>query len=185
MNIGFDLDRIFINTPPFIPGEIITKLYKKKDNGVLLYRIPSKPEQLFRRATHIPLFRPPIEENIEFLRSIPKKHNKLYLISSRYKFLEGVTNELIKKYNLDQVFDALYFNYENKQPHIFKNEVLKKLKLDVFIDDDLSLLQYVAKENPKTKFYWLETDEKGSALAHYKHLEKNVIPISRLSNILN
>lgn len=185
MNIGFDLDRIFINTPPFVPGEIITKFYKKKDNGVLLYRIPSKPEQLFRRATHIPLFRPPIEENLAFLNSIPKKNHKLYLISSRYKFLEGVTNDLIKKYGLDKIFDELYFNYENKQPHIFKNEILKKLKLDIFIDDDLSLLQYVAKDNPKTKFYWLETDEKESVLSHHKKLEKNVIPISHLSNILN
>ena len=127
MNIGFDLDRVFINTPPLVPGKIITKLYKKKDNGVLLYRIPSRPEQLFRRATHMPLFRPPIEENLAILRSIPKKDNKLYLISSRYKFLEGATKQLVKVYGLDLLFDKLYFNFENKQPHIFKNEILPKL----------------------------------------------------------
>ncbi len=185
MKIGFDLDRVFINTPPFVPGKIITKLYKKKDNGVLLYRIPSHSEQLFRKATHHPLLRPPIEENLTVLRSIANKNNKLYLISSRYKFLEDITGKLVKRHGLDDIFEKLYFNYDNKQPHIFKNDILKKLKLDMYIDDDLSLLQFVAKENPKTKFYWLETDEKDSALAHHKKLEKNVFPISNLSTILS
>lgn len=184
MTIGFDLDRIFINTPPFIPGNVISRLYKKKDNGELLYRIPSHPEQLFRRVTHLPLFRPPIEENLAFLQQLAKKNNKLYLISSRYKFLENVTEQLVKKHKLGSIFEKLYFNYDDKQPHIFKNEILRKLKLDMYIDDDLSLLQFVAKDNPKTKFFWLETDEKESAIAHHKTLEKNVFPISQLSKII-
>ncbi len=185
MKIGFDLDRIFINTPPLVPGNIISKLYKKKDNGVLLYRIPSHSEQLFRKVTHHPFLRPPIEENLAILRTISKNDNRLYLISSRYKFLEDITTKLVKKHGLDGIFEKLYFNYENKQPHMFKNEVLKKLKLDMYIDDDLSLLQFVARDNPKTKFYWLETDEKDSALAHHKTLEKNVFPITHLSTILS
>ena len=28
--------------------------------------------------------------------------------------------------------------------------------LDLFVDDDLSLIKYVAKKNPKTQFYWLD-----------------------------
>lgn len=177
MLIGFDLDKIFIDTPPFVPNAVINKFYKKKDNGVLLYRIPSYPEQLLRRATHLPFLRPPIEKNLSFLRNIPKKGNKLYLISSRYKFLEGPTSQLVKTYGLDKIFDGLYFNFENKQPHEFKNEVLKKLKLDMYIDDDLSLLKYVAKANPKTKFFWLD-----HAKGKYE-LNKNIYAISNLSDI--
>ncbi len=177
MNIGFDLDKILIDTPPFIPGRVINMLYKKKDNGELLYRIPSRPMQLFRRATHVPLLRPPIKENLAFLQSIANKKNKLYLISSRFKFLEGVTNQIIKTYKLDSTFDGLYFNYENKQPHVFKNDVLKKLKLDIYIDDDLSLIKYVARDNPKTTFYWFDTI-KG------KHkIGQNIIAISNLDEI--
>ncbi len=114
MNIGFDLDGIFINTPPLVPKELIEKLYKKKDNGVLLYKIPSSSEQLFRKATHLPMFRPPIKDNLKFLKSISKKDHKLYLISSRFKFLEKETNQLVKKYGLDTVFDGIYFNFDNK-----------------------------------------------------------------------
>lgn len=177
MHIGFDLDKVFINTPPLVPDIIIDKLYKKKSNGTLLYRIPSVPEQLFRRATHIPLLRQPIKENLMFLKSIPKKGNKLYIISSRYKFLETPTRQLIKRYGLDEVFDGLYFNYKNEQPHKFKNAVLKRLNLDKYVDDDLALLNYVAKENTKTKFYWL------NYRGEEKILNKNTVAITKLPEI--
>jgi len=137
MKIGFDLDKVFIDTPPLVPNSVINKFYKKRDNGVLLYRIPSPHEQLLRKATHVPLLRRGIKKNLAFLRSIPKTTNQLYLISSRFKFLEPETLRLIKSYELDKIFDEMYFNYDNRQPHEFKNEVLKKLRLDIFVDDDL------------------------------------------------
>lgn len=177
MNIGFDLDKVFIDYPPLFPSKLIDRLYKKKDNGVLVYRIPSYPEQLLRKATHFPLLRPPIKTNLDFLKSIPKKNNKLYLISSRYKFLKGITNQLIKRYDLDRTFDGLYFNYENKQPHKFKNEVIKGLDLDLYIDDDLSLINYVAKHNKQTKFLWLNHRNED------KPKEKNVYSINQLTEI--
>lgn len=185
MLIGFDLDKVFINTPPFVPASLIQKIYKKKTNGELLYRIPAKPEQVFRRITHIEPLRPPISKNLKVLRSIPKDKNKLYLISSRYQFLQGATDNLIKKYKLDTIFDTLYFNYHNQQPHIFKNEILKKLHLDIYIDDDLSLLQYVAKDNPDTTMYWLKTGAQKDYLKLHPVLKKNVIPIDNLKEIFN
>lgn len=177
MNIGFDFDKVFIDYPPFFPAKLFDKLYKKKDNGVLLYRIPGYPEQLLRKTLHLPFMRPPIKENMAFLKNISKKHNKLYLISSRYSFLRPETNRLIKKYELDKIFDGMYFNYTNEQPHFFKEAVLKTLQLDLYVDDDLSLLKHVAKKNPKTKFFWLNhTIDK-------KPLAKNIFEIRKLKEI--
>lgn len=178
MRIGFDLDKIFIDYPPIVPDNLIDRLYKKKANGVLLYRIPSKPEQILRRLSHLSILRPPIIENIAFLKSIPKDKNQLFLISSRYKFLEKVTDNLIKKLTFDEIFEGRHFNFENKQPHVFKADVLKKLKIDKYVDDDLQLLKYVAKENPSTMFYWL-TPTKSSG-----KLPRNIKAIHNLSEIL-
>lgn len=177
MNIGFDLDKIFIDYPPFISPKIMDKLYKKKDNGVLLYRIPSYPEQIFRRISHTPIFRPAIKENMSLLKNISKKDHKLYLISSRFKFLEKRTLKLIKRYALGEVFDGMYFNFENMQPHVFKQEVINNLQLDLYIDDDLSLIKHAAYANPKTKFFWL------NSLKENKDLPSNVHAISKLSEI--
>ncbi|HSW48096.1 MAG TPA: hypothetical protein VLG67_03350 [Candidatus Saccharimonadales bacterium] len=177
MNIGFDLDKVLIDYPPFVPPKLIDKLYKKKDNGVLIYRIPSLPEQLLRRASHSPILRHAIKENLQFLKNIPKDNNKLYLVSSRFKFLEKRTEKLIKKLGLDKIFDGLFFNYENKQPHIFKNAVIKTLNLDIYIDDDLSLIKHVANENPKTIFYWLNQQGKNDQIFN------NIFSISKLDDI--
>jgi hypothetical protein len=180
MRIGFDLDKIFIDTPPFVPISIINKFYKQRDNGVLLYRIPTRPEQLFRKATHVPLLRQPIKGNLTFLRELAKdKTNHLYLISSRFEFLKSETELLVRKNGLDKIFDKLYFNYENKQPHEFKNEILKQLMLDIYVDDDLSLVKYVAKDNPKTHFFWLDDTTKSEKLT------SNITAISSLEQILN
>lgn len=177
--IGFDLDKIFINYPPLVPDGLIDRLYKKKVNGTLLYRIPSKPEQFIRRLSHTPYLRTPIIENIKFLKSLSKKENELYLISSRFGFLEQQTLNLMKQLGLDQIFDAMYFNFDNLQPHTFKNEILKKLALDIYIDDDLYLLKYVIRNNRKTKFFWLHP---GSST---DDPPKNITRIAKLSEILS
>lgn len=179
MNIGFDLDKVFIDYPPFVSPKIIDKLYKKRDNGVLIYKIPGYPEQIVRRLSHMPFLRPAIKENIAFLKSIPKKGNGLYLISSRFKFLEKHTEKLVKRLGLNKIFDGLFFNYDNLQPHIFKQAVIKKLNLDFYIDDDLSLIKHVAKYNPKTKFFWLNQEGKNSMIA------SNIFAITKLGDIFN
>ena len=101
MKIGFDLDKIFIVYPPLIPDRLIDRLYRKKTSGKLLYRIPSRPEQAVRRLSHISFFRPPIQKNITFLKSLTAKNHELYLISSRFQFLESATTALLRKYGFD------------------------------------------------------------------------------------
>ncbi len=180
MNIGFDLDKIFINYPPFMPDWLIDKLYKEKDNGILKYRIPGKAEQLIRKASHHPILRPLIKENVDFLGQLAKdKNNNLFLISSRFEFLKRRTDKLSKKYHFDEIFKKLYFNYNNIQPHIFKDEAIKEAKIDRYVDDDLSLLKYVAGTNPETLFFWLHP-----ANHTQKQLDKNLFAITHINQLL-
>ncbi len=146
---------------------------------MLLYRIPGPAGQIVRSISHLPVFRPPIKENLDFLHLFPKDKNQLYLISSRFKFLENKTKGIIKKYHLDKIFDGMYFNFANEQPHLFKNRIIKNLKLDYYIDDDLSLLNYVAKDNPRTKFFWL-TNQPGKTTSF-----SNIHAISKLPDVIN
>ncbi len=176
MNIGFDFDKVFIDYPPVIPDYFFDRFYKKKANGQLLYRIPSKPEQTLRLLTHLPYLRPVIKENLRFLKTLPQEKHHLYLISSRFGFLEEVTDRIVKKHGFDKIFDELFFNFRNEQPHTFKNKVIKKLKLDVYIDDDLPLVRYVAKDNRQTQFYWLNSKITGT-------ISPNITAITKLSDI--
>lgn len=179
MKIGFDLDKVLIDYPPLVSPKIIDKLYKKKDNGTLLYKIPGYPEQVIRRLSHITPLRQPIKRNMTFLKSISKKRNKLYLISSRFNFLKSRTEKLMKKNGLDKIFDAAFFNFKNDQPHIFKSTIIKKLKLDRYVDDDLSLLKHAARNNPDTNFFWLND------LGQNKKISNNITAISEIELMLD
>lgn len=178
MKIGFDLDKIFIDYPPLIPDALIDKLYKEKANGTLLYRTPSGPERLLRQASHLPVFRPVIKNNIQFLRSLPKNKYELYLVSSRFDFLEKQTLSRMQELGFDLIFKKMFFNFENQQPHIFKETVLKKLRLDSYVDDDIYLLKYVARSNKHTRLYWLHPEPSTM------HLPQNITQLINLSEII-
>ncbi|MBP6882677.1 MAG: hypothetical protein KBC15_03960 [Candidatus Levybacteria bacterium] len=177
MRLGFDLDKVLIDYPPFIPDDLINRLYKKNSSKNLMYRMPSLPEQIVRQISHSTIFRPPLQDNMEFLKKVAK-HNKVFLISSRFHFLEKQTERITKKLGLDLIFDGMYFNYTNLQPHVFKEEVLGSLKLDKYIDDDLALLTHVSKHIKKTQFYWLDNKSKS------QRLPRNITRILEISQMM-
>lgn len=177
MNIGFDLDKIFINHPPLIPSWLMQKLYGEKSNGHLSYRIPGKIEQLLRQFSHIPFLRHPIQENLQLVAKAKNKKNiHLFLISSRYNFLKKRTNEIIEKNNFKNIFSGLFFNYNNQQPHIFKGDMIIKNHIQRFVDDDLPLLQFLATKHPETTFFWLNPKRNDK-------LKKNLYAITHLSTV--
>lgn len=177
MIVGFDLDKIFIDYPPFIPSFLVNRMYKKKSNGELWYRIPSSFEQKIRQLSHYYFFRPAITENISFMKKIVNKNQHTYfLISSRFHFLEKQTKIIVDKYGISALFQKMFFNFKDQQPHIFKNEVMKKLNINIYIDDDLSLLKFLSKKNPDIQFYWFNKKQRAK-------INRNIIAITKLSQI--
>lgn len=179
--IGFDFDKVFVSYPPLVPSFVIDFLYRRSfslgfgNNNMLSYRFPGKLEQRIRILSHNPIFRHPIRNNLASLDRISKTIPcELYLISSRFSFLKPRTEEWVTKNNIRSYFEELYFNYKNLQPHIFKNQVIKKLKLDEFIDDDLDLILFLSLRNPSVQFYWISNRNLN------KPLPKNVTQVKNL-----
>ena len=177
--IGFDLDGVFIGSPPFIPKKLIEALYKKSSNN-LSYRIPGKIEQKIRLASHLPLLRPAIQKNVNLLAKLFKSKNiSLILVSSRFSFLKKRTEQWGEQNKIHNSFAKTFFNDKNEQPHLFKNRIIKAEKIEKFIDDDLDLLKYLSENNPRVKFYWLTKDNK------MKALPQNVYKITSLEELVS
>ena len=157
IKIGFDLDGVIIGKPPFMPKYLMERLVRKKDHG-LAYRYPeSKFERRIRWLSHLPLFRPPINKNIKLIHELYKSKNyELYVVSSRYSFLEGRTKEWFKFYRLRGLFKEIHINLKDEQPHIYKEKMIKKLKLNVFIDDDVLLLKYLKSKLKTTDLLYID-----------------------------
>lgn len=179
MNIGFDFDRVLVDYPPFIPPRVIDWFYRNHNRDKLSYSIPRSPfTKLIRRLTHFSFLRPNIKENVCFVQRFSNYYypHYLYLISSRYQFLEKITLKLLQKYNLTAPFQAICLNIEDEQPHLFKAKIIKKIKIDLYVDDDLELLQYLHQTCPNTKLFWYNP---GKEIANHD----GVIMIKKLSEI--
>lgn len=180
MNIGFDFDKVFVSYPPIIPDKLIDFIYKgqlalipKKDADKinLKYRIPGRIEKQIRIISHNYIFRPPLVNNIKALRLISKKTNhQTYLVSSRFGFLKNKTYIWLDKNKMKNYFHEIYFNFDNIQPHIFKEKVIRKNKITHYVDDDLDLLVYLSKKNPDLNLFWLTKNKK----TNYKNLPLNI-----------
>lgn len=153
VRIGFDFDKVLVNYPPLIPDPFINWIYKKRSK-TLKYRFPGTLEQKIRILSHYPPFRHPMTENIDTVKSLYKKKVPIFLISGRFGFLEKRTDIWLKKHALRKYFKEIHFNFNNEQPHLFKDRIIKSLRITHFVDDDLDLLLYLAKHNPKVVFYW-------------------------------
>jgi hypothetical protein len=174
--IGFDFDKVFVEYPPFVPDGIIERLYKKKSEK-LVYRMPGLWEQKIRILSHHTLLRPPIKSHLQVLSQLKKENTyELYLISSRFSFLKSQTEHWLAKYHIHSFFKEVFFNFEDKQPHEFKNKIIKKLGITDYIDDDLDSLLYLSQKNPSVSFYWLHYNK-----AHTQHVRGTPIkPVKTL-----
>lgn len=177
MNIGFDLDKVFIDNPPLVPSWLMQVMYGEKVNGHLSYRIPGKLEQFIRLLSHASFLRLPLQKNIITIKKMKDKKNmQLFLISSRYNFLKGKTDAIIANNNFQNIFTRMYFNYKNKQPHKFKDDMITKNNIQRYVDDDLPLLQYLAAKHPETVFFWLNSKRNDK-------LKKNLYAITQLTSV--
>jgi len=155
IRVGVDLDGVVVNKPVFIPKSLIEWLFRAHHNHGRKYRIPkSKLEIAVRKLSHHWLIRPPIKANITIIKKLSKAKNiKIYLISGRYQFLKNQTAAWLKVNGLSQLFPTPYINLNDLQPHIFKEQMAKKLKLDYFFDDDPIIINHFKQTNPKIKAY--------------------------------
>lgn len=148
IKIGFDLDGVIIDKPPLIPSKLIEWLYRSHNKKELSFRYPrTRLEILIRIVSHHYRLRPPIKNNLEYLKDLAKdKRYELYVVSGRYGFLGKKTKDWFKAYGVSEIFKEIHLNLNNEQPHVFKEKILKKLRPDIYFEDDWLIFRYLNKK---------------------------------------
>ena len=148
-----------MNKPPLIPKKWLEYLFRGKRKNDLHYRYPKTELEIwFRKLSHFYLFRPPIKENIEIVRKFKKQGCQLYLISSRYSFLKKETAAWLEKRKLDDVFEKVFLNFGDEQPHVFKEKTIRQLDLDYYFEDDRDMVDLLQLKF-KNKIFWVKQGE--------------------------
>ncbi|MFS8158768.1 MAG: glycosyltransferase family 4 protein [Candidatus Roizmanbacteria bacterium] len=154
LRIGFDLDGVLLYNPARIaryPVKLIKKFLHKK---VKRFYIPQSPfERFLWRIFHFSsLFLAPGYMIIKELSDAGLIEP--YLVTARYKFLEADFKWWLKHMPIKDLFKGIYINELNEQPHLYKEKMMKKLKLDYFIDDNYDIVEHLTETTP-TKVFWV------------------------------
>lgn len=156
IRIGFDLDGVIAKHPMrglwVWSRKLKEKILKRTRSPVYYY-----PTSIIERLAwkFINRRRLPFDDLDKLFSSLfKKKEIKYYLVTSRFKFLDKLTKDWLKKHGLNSYFEKIIINSNDISPYIFKADAINNLKLNFFIDDDLDVINYIKKKT-QTRLFWI------------------------------
>jgi hypothetical protein len=156
LKVGFDLDGVLLYNPARIIRPILktTKelLLKQKKPTFYVPQTPSE-EFLWKLVHKSSMFISPGIEEIEDL--VLTGEIQATIVTARFECLKGDYDKWVVKLNRNQIFKNSFYNHRNEQPHIFKERMLRKLKLDVYVEDNWDIVSYLHQSSLKTRIMWV------------------------------
>jgi beta-phosphoglucomutase-like phosphatase (HAD superfamily) len=158
IKVGFDLDGVLLENPirifrPWIAT--LKKLLGKTSKEPTFYVPKTKLEEWLWALLHKTSYK--IAPGLDILQELIKSGRvEAYIITARYKSLEKDFNKEIEHLEKLVNFKHIQLNKSNTQPHKYKEEHVKHLELDYFIDDNWDIAEHLDKQLGTTKkIFWL------------------------------
>ena len=158
LKVGFDLDGVILDNPvrtfrafakalkfikPIIFGQKKEPFYYPKSSW----------EKFLWWLLHKTSWR--INPAFPLLETVVKKRKiKAYIITGRYSCLKDDFEKWKNKLNRKKIFSGIFINKNDLQPHEFKIKMIKKLKLDIFVEDNWDIIEKL-NSHTSAKIFWL------------------------------
>ncbi len=159
LRVGFDLDGVLLYNPARIARPIIVflkKIFLKKEVNKFHYP-QTKIQKLIWLMFHKVVFGP-ARGYSELKKLIKSKKIKAYIITGRNESLKDDFNQWMIKFKANKYFSGSYFNDKNEQPYLFKEKMIKKLNLDIYVEDNWDIVNHLANKGQLSsgqKTYWI------------------------------
>lgn len=158
LKVGFDLDGVLLYNPARIARPIIVffkKIFLKKEVDKFHYP-QTKIQKLIWLMLHKVVFGPALGYD-ELKKLIKSKKIKAYIITGRNESLKDDYNRWMKKLDAKKYFSGCFFNDKNEQPYLFKERMINKLKLDLYVEDNLDITSYLKSriKDQESKIFWI------------------------------
>lgn len=176
LKVGFDFDGVIAYNPLRIARFPIV-YFKRKIFGVheMKFYYPKYAwQQIFWRVLHKSSIFP--SRGIKLLKQLVKNGDiEAHLITGRYRFLDGDLHKWLHKHDLRDIFTTININEENEQPHLFKEKIIQKHNLQIFIEDNWDIVNYLSQKNV-SQIYWIYNiiDRKIEYKNKFPYLEKAI-----------
>jgi len=155
LKVGFDLDGVILYNPVRVLRPVsafLSKiLFHKKQTS---FYIPKTPfEKFIWYLLHKSSFVP--ARGLSNLRKLVQEGRiEAHLVTGRYASLSSDFNSWMKSIDAEHLFASQSHNAKNEQPHIFKQNMIKKLGLDVFVEDNWDIVKEL-KIQTRPKIFWI------------------------------
>lgn len=159
LKVGFDLDGVILYNPVRVLrplSAVLSKLiFKKKTTS---FFIPQSPLSKFawfllHKSSFIPA------RGLDDLKKLVQEGKvEAHLITGRYASLSNDFESWMKAINSNHIFASKSHNIKNEQPHIFKQSMIKKLGLDIFVEDNWDIVKELKVQSSKfkvPKIFWI------------------------------
>ncbi len=154
--VGFDFDGVLYYNPTRVIRPIIyfikKHLLKKRIDRFYI------PQHTFSKKIigflHKSSFRPN-RGFADFKALLNNPRYQVYIITARFNFIKDNLMRSLRKANINpKKIAGVFQNLQNEQPHLFKEKIIKKLKLDYFVEDNWDIVRHLTKTVP-TKVIWV------------------------------
>lgn len=165
LRIGFDLDGVLLYNPARIIRPIMsfTKKHILKRDLNRFYYPKNRIEKLIWWFLHKSSLWPSSGIG-ELITLIKQKKINAYIVSARYELLEKDFTHWINIIDPDKSFSGYFYNNKNDQPQLFKEKMIKKLNLDIFVEDNWDIVKHLnsniknlptGSQSQKIKIFWI------------------------------
>ncbi|MCX7996613.1 MAG: hypothetical protein N2691_02515 [Patescibacteria group bacterium] len=185
LRVGFDLDGVILYNPARIIRPIVAavkrKLLKKKK---LKFYVPQSPQERFiwRLFHKSSLFIAPGFSEIRPL--VDSRKIEAYIVTARYDFLKEDFHSWLRKSGCQEYFHGWFHNKDDEQPHLYKEAMVRKLGLDIFIEDNLDIVRHLAKSFPDKHIIWIYNllDSAVDYPHRFPHLRRAMEFVKKIAN---
>lgn len=161
LKVGFDLDGVLLYNPARTIRPVVTFVKRRifKRHKTTFYFPKGRWRQALFRLFHKTSFM--TAPGLETLRILTREGKiEAYLITARFDFLKKDLDHWLNKINADEIFTGIYHNANNEQPHQFKQKMLQKLNLDLYVEDNWDIVRHLAQSSPQsttkaTQIVWI------------------------------
>jgi len=157
LRIGFDLDGVLLYNPvriirPFIA--LFKDVFLRKNSLAFYYPTSPLAQRMWKLFHKSSIYIAPGINDIKEL--VQKNKIKAYIITARYSFLGPSLITWAKKNGFDVIFSQIYFNKDDEQPHLFKENKIKELNLDFFIEDNWDIVNHLSHSHKLgCRIFWI------------------------------
>ena len=155
IKVGLDFDGV-VAYNPFRVSRPLTAFLKHNILGIkkLRFWYPQKTwQRIFWIIIHESSIYP--AKGIDLLRQLVEEERvEAHLITARYGFLDDHLFKWLNKHQLKDLFKTINLNKKDEQPHFFKEQMIRKHDLDIFIEDNLDIVKHLHGKH-RTQIYWI------------------------------